>query len=57
MKKIIRALLFVFAIAVGALLGAYLLIGFELSKMCFFLGACILLGCVLHVVDKKFTDN
>lgn len=57
MKKIIRVLLFVFAIAVGALLGAYLLIGFELSKMCFFLGACILLGCVLHVVDKKFTDN
>lgn len=56
-KKVIRALLFVFAIAMGGLLGYYLLVGYELSKLCFFGAACIVLGYVFHAIDKKLEEK
>ena len=57
MKKTLRMLLFVFAIAIGGLLGYYLLTEFELSNICFFGAACILLGYVFHAVDKKLMER
>ncbi|MFA9466675.1 MAG: hypothetical protein ACERKN_20630 [Velocimicrobium sp.] len=56
MKRILRILLFMFAIAIGGVLGNYLLLDFELYKMCFFGVACIVLGYVFHAVDKKIAS-
>jgi hypothetical protein len=57
MKRILRILLFVFAIAIGGVLGNNLLMGFELYKMCFFGVACIVLGYAFHAVDKKISSD
>ena len=37
----------------GGLLGNYLLLGFELSKMLFWGASCIALGHLFHAVDKE----
>jgi len=55
MKRILRILLFVFAVTIGGMLGYRLLIGFVLYKMCFFGIACILLGYAFHAIDKNFS--
>ena len=53
MKTALRMLLLIVAMAIGGLLGNYLLLGFELSKMLFWGASCIALGHLFHAVDKK----
>ena len=53
MKRMLRILLFISAIAIGGMLGSYLLEGFELYKVCFFGIACILLGHAFHAIEMK----
>jgi hypothetical protein len=51
MKRFLRILLFVFAIATGFLLGN-LLIGSKWYKMCLFGVACYVFGYVFNEIDK-----
>lgn len=53
MKHLSRLLLLVIALAVGGLLGYFLLPDFELGKMIIFGAMCVLLGEILYQVDKK----
>lgn len=57
MKRILRILLFILAIAIGGVIGNNLLICFEMYKMCFFGVACIVLGYVFHAIDKKISSD
>lgn len=56
MRKILRILLFMIAIATGSLLGN-LLTGFELYKMCLFGAACFTFGYLFHAIDKIISFN
>jgi uncharacterized membrane-anchored protein YitT (DUF2179 family) len=53
MKTTFRIILLIIAIAIGGLLGSYLLVGYEIPKMLLFLASCIVLGQLFHIVDTK----
>jgi hypothetical protein len=52
MKRVLRMLLFICAIALGSLIGN-LLIGFELQNICLFVVTCMVLGYVFYTIDQK----
>ena len=53
MKHLSRLLLLAIALAIGGLLGYFLLPNFEPIKMIIFGAACFVLGEVLYQVDKR----
>jgi|GEM_PF-2037879 len=57
MKKIVRFVLFVAALAVGGWLGTIFLADFEPLKMLTFLAVCGVLGVVFHQIDKRITKD
>lgn len=57
MKTVLKVIMFILAIAIGGLLGYYLLVGFELLKMLLFGAACIALGYLFHAIDKKISNH
>lgn len=57
MKHLSRLLLLVIALAVGGLLGYFLLPDFEIGKMIIFGAMCFVLGEILYQVDKKIQKN
>ncbi len=57
MKKILRLVLFVLALAAGGWLGAIFLADFEPLKMLAFFAICGVLGVVFHQIDKRITKD
>lgn len=57
MKKIIRLVLFIIALAIGGLLGTIFLADFEPLKMFAFFAICGILGVVFHQIDKRITKD
>lgn len=57
MKKIIRLVLFIIALAIGGLLGTIFLADFEPLKMLAFFAICGILGVVFHRIDKRITKD
>ena len=57
MKKIIRLVLFIIALAIGGLLGTIFLADFEPLKMLAFFAICGILGVVFHQIDKRITKD
>ena len=54
MKNIKRLLLIIVALIIGGILGYFLLVDFEPLKLTFWIIACIVLGYLLNLIDKKF---
>lgn len=58
MKSVIKMLLMAAALVAGALLGRYLFAdGFTVSSMLIFAAACIALGWLFNLIDKKLTEK
>ena len=57
MKKILRLVLFIVALAVGGWLGTIFLADFETLKMLAFFAICGVLGVVFHQIDKRITKD
>ncbi|MEA4972273.1 hypothetical protein SDC9_106525 [bioreactor metagenome] len=53
MKTTFRIILLIIAIAIGGLLGRYLLVGYEIPKILLFIASCIVLGQLFYIVDTK----
>lgn len=57
MKTTFRIILLIIAIAIGGLLGRYLLVEYEIPKILLFIATCIVLGQLFYIVDTKIMDK
>ena len=57
MKKVVRMILFIAALAIGGWLGTIFLTEIEPLKILAFFAICVVLGVVFHQIDKRISKD